>query len=235
MAFSTPKGNTFVRQTLKNLIKKIAPKRFILWEDRSKKMTVALTFDDGPHPDYTPKILDILKLHRVKATFFVVGSNAERYPNIVKRIQSEGHEVGNHGYSYNFKEKRHAFAYRSSSIFFNDEQVNEIKRTNAILNKLLPIDDIKLYRPPYGKIQFKSFLYCLSHRFTICLWSIDPKDFKVKNKEKIIESCAHRKCLDGQIVLLHDNNPFTLESLPDIIARFNEKGCSFAPAGYLLR
>ncbi len=131
------------------------------------KAEVALTFDDGPDLEFTPKILDKLKQHNVKATFFLLGENAEKFPNVVKRIANEGHVIGNHTYSHPNLAKVNEDEYR-----------NQIIKTEEILNRLAGYAP-KFIRPPYGEILEKSIKNGPQSKiFVIVQWSVDTVDWK---------------------------------------------------------
>ena len=152
---------------------------------------IALTFDDGPHPVYTPQILDTLKEYGVHATFFLIGENAERNPELVRRILREGHEIGNHTYLHkNLKE------HTSGGIF---EEISMAEEA------LLRIADqrTKLLRPPGG---LYDKLVCETARrldYDIILWTIDTLDWKHPTPEEIIDKVESSvQC--GDIILCHD-------------------------------
>ena len=115
----------------------------IIFGFKTKQKSICLTFDDGPHPVYTPKILEILAKHGVKATFFISGNKIQKYKKIVEQMISEGHEVGNHGYSHrNF-------------IFKNKEYIlNEIEQTDLLLRECGAGEEI-VFRPPFGRMSLK--------------------------------------------------------------------------------
>jgi peptidoglycan-N-acetylglucosamine deacetylase len=153
--------------------------------------TIALTFDDGPHPVYTPALLDLLKKHGVKATFFVVGENAEQNKELIKRIQEEGHSLGLHHY-------RHVSSWFLSPLGLK----KQLERTNEVLKRLTG-EETYLYRPPWGHLNLFSLF--LSKHYRIVIWSHIFKDWKVKECK---EHLLHRlKGADsrGSIFVLHDN------------------------------
>ena len=152
---------------------------------------IALTFDDGPHPVYTPQILDTLKEYGVHATFFLIGENAERNPELVRRILREGHEIGNHTYLHkNLKE------HTSGGIFEEISMAEE-----AILR--IADQRTKLLRPPGG---LYDKLVCETARrldYDIILWTIDTLDWKHPTPEEIIGKVKSSvQC--GDIILCHD-------------------------------
>ena len=152
---------------------------------------IALTFDDGPHPVYTPQILDILRQYGIHATFFLIGENAERYPELVLRILREGHEIGNHTYGHANLQKT------------EPEQIREEILTTE--NILLQIGDMrpKLLRPPGGLYDGRVCEAARALDYDIILWTVDTLDWAHPSVETIEETVKSRvQC--GDIILCHD-------------------------------
>lgn len=151
---------------------------------------IALTFDDGPHETYTDEILDILSEYNVKATFFIVGENAEYYPEIVNRILSEGHEVGSHTYSH-------------CNICSVDDRklIDEVYKCENALGEYRP----KLFRPPGGIFNNHDSELLDRLGYDIILWSVDTKDWTGISSDRIIQT-VRNNVNDGDIVLFHDYN-----------------------------
>lgn len=186
---------------------------------------IALTFDDGPHPRLTPKILEILDKYSIKATFFVIGVNAKNYPEQLKMILEREHEIGNHTYSHNVlkslpKEKI------EKEIFDTELQIKEI------------VDyDLTLLRPPCGLYDKSLEEIAEKNGSKIVLWSLDTLDWKhssaIEMSKKILRSVR-----DGDIILFHDyvsgeyNTPRTLEIVIPILL---EKGYEFVTVSELLQ
>lgn len=167
----------------------------------SEKM-VALTFDDGPHPDYTPLILDVLKKYDAKGTFFVLGSRCEKYPDIIKRMAKEGHEVGNHSYSHRNFSKKHSV----------DTMFEEIHRTDDIILRLAG-QKSPLIRPPGGFLSDAFIARIKNEKRTIAYWSYiqDTKDWKGKKAEAIAGHIV-KNIKPGQIIILHDGADTGMET-----------------------
>ena len=159
---------------------------------RSQSMSgkIALTFDDGPHATYTDEILDILAEYNVKATFFIIGENADMYPDVVDRILSEGHEVGSHTYSH-------------CNICSIDDRalIDEVYKCENALGEYRP----KLFRPPGGIFNTHDSELLNTLGYNIILWSVDTKDWTGISSDKIIAS-VRNNVTDGNIVLFHDYN-----------------------------
>ena len=152
---------------------------------------VALTFDDGPHPRYTPQILDILKEYGVRATFFSVGSNAENYPQLIRRICEEGHELGNHTHNHFHVAK-----------LSREQLCADIESCQEVLGRLGQ-REITLFRPPEGVCTKDLKNYCEQKGMTIVLWSIDTRDWAHTPIEEICEN-VRKNAKDGAIILMHD-------------------------------
>ena len=167
---------------------------------------IALTFDDGPHPQYTPLILDILREYNVHATFFLIGENAERNPELVRRILREGHEIGNHTYLHkNLKE------HTSGGIYEEIAMAEE-----AILR--IADQRTKLLRPPGGL--YDKQVCETAHRldYDIILWTVDTFDWKHPTPEEIIQTVeSNVQC--GDIILCHDFIGGAPSPTPDAIRK----------------
>lgn len=190
---------------------------------RNDNNKIALTFDDGPHEKYTPEILDILKEYDIKATFFVIGTNIELYPDIVLRTIREGHEIGNHTYHHN--------KYKDNDLL-NIE--NEIVMNEKILYEIAEYKP-KIFRPPGG--------YCCSQLtkktafldYSVILWSIDTRDWKVKSPQ-IIADTVIDNIKAGDIILCHDyvEINYTPDALRIFIPKLLEMGYKFVTVSELI-
>ena len=179
-------------------------------ESAADDRTVALTFDDGPHPELTPRLLDILEREKVRATFFVIGSCAAYRPDIVRRAFAAGHEIGNHTWS-------HPVLTRVSLA----QAAEEISRTDALLNDLTG-DIPNTLRPPYGAMNDR--LSELASPRPLMLWDVDTLDWKTRSTPAVERAATTS---DGGIVLLHDIHPTTVEAVPAIIRSFKSRGYRF--------
>ncbi|HEY9675751.1 MAG TPA: polysaccharide deacetylase family protein, partial [Waterburya sp.] len=142
--------------------------------DTTEKV-VALTYDDGPNPPYTNQLLELLERNQIKATFFVIGEKAEKYPETVRLILSKGHEVGNHSYSHMQLIFKNPFFIRS-----------EIEKTDKLLRQLGAKQEIH-FRAPYGR-KLLALPYILSKmQKKNILWNLDSKDYEASNSESIID------------------------------------------------
>lgn len=177
---------------------------------------VALTFDDGPDEHYTPAILDILQEYGVKATFFVLGQQVQRFPHITLEIHEAGHTIGNHSYSHP--------DFRKLSC---EEIIEEITSTDQLLQEL-HISSHPYLRPPYGAIRDETITYLGAKDWVIVNWSLDTFDWDTDHTspEAIldhVQAYSH----PGAIILLHNaggNRSATVEALPNLITYLQEQG-----------
>ncbi|MBU4134712.1 polysaccharide deacetylase family protein [bacterium] len=168
---------------------------------------VALTFDDGPHPYYTKKILEILNEYSVKGTFFLVGKQAEKYPELVTAIKGAGCEIGNHTYNH------------PRLIYLSESDVQkEVKSTTLLLENITG-EKIKYFRPPGGRYYFNT-LENISG-LEIILWTINTDDIFLSS-EKIYEEVITAE--EGDIILMHSGVPQTVKALPRILRYFSKNG-----------
>lgn len=177
-----------MRNTLLNLL----PDSWMIVKG-SEPGTIHLTYDDGPDPDVTPQLLALLKERNAKATFFLVGKRAKRYPELVRQLLEEGHTLGNH--SYNHK------AFHTLPVA---TQMNEIRDTNRLLQELTG-QPCRMFRAPAGRLSAPLFLKLLSERITYAYWSRDSLDYTLDEAE-VVENLKQRPIQDRDIVLLHDDH-----------------------------
>ena len=185
--------------------------------EKNKKV-VALTFDDGPDGNTTPQALDILAKYKIKATFFVQGKNIAGNEAILKRMQAEGHEVGNHSWNHPVL----------TQLSLEDAKKQITDTEDAIKNVLGKSS--KLMRPPYGAI---SDDIRNSLDLSFILWDVDSLDWKSKNEASIFTEIQHQTS-DGAIILLHDIHQPSVNSLPKVIEYLQEQGYSFVTVSEML-
>jgi peptidoglycan/xylan/chitin deacetylase (PgdA/CDA1 family) len=186
------------------------------------KKRVALTFDDGPHPGYTPKFLALLAEKNVKATFFLLGPNVQKQPDVVRDMAVAGHEVANHSWSHPILSKLPPEKIR-----------NEIERTSQEIAQASGAQ-VRFLRPPYGSANKKVQDMCDSLGLRIVCWSIDTDDWrKTTTKEKMIETIK-KNVHDGSIILMHDRSDKTYETTAEIIDALRGQGYEFVTVAELL-
>jgi len=181
---------------------------------------IAFTFDDGPDPRYTPQLLDLLKQHRIKATFFVLGEKAKANPDIIRRIVDEGHVIGLHA-------NKHIGAPFRSYKAMKDDFHNSL---DILKNMGVRIH---LYRPPWGLVNVVSRKFIREYKFAPILWSIHASDWSRYCNEEHIEKVLTQKVKPGDIVLLHDGRGAkeapqrTINALKSAIPQMKKKGFRF--------
>ena len=190
----------------------------------AKEKKVALTFDDGPHPRYTKEILDILKEYGVTATFFIIGVNAENYPESLKLIIDSGCEIGNHTYSHTRIDK------------MSDKELEaEILKCQQVLYTMTGIKT-RHFRPPQGRVS--NDLLSVTERlgYNVILWSIDTLDWSHNPTDNIC-AAVKNSLTDGDIILMHDyisGKNTTCDALRIIIPDLLSKGYAFVTISELL-
>lgn len=180
---------------------------------------IALTFDDGPDPEYTPRLLDLLAKHQLKATFFVLGKRAEEHPQLLQRMVNDGHTIGNHTYSH----------INCSKISL-DEVRQELARTDAAIRAALPEYQPLWFRPPWGQLTRAQRKLVLIQGRRIVLWSYTVNDHSATTEE-IIDRSGGLQSRD--IFLLHDRNAQTQAALPELLKRVKEQGWQSLPLDQL--
>ena len=185
--------------------------------EKNKKV-VALTFDDGPDGNTTPQALDILAKYKIKATFFVQGKNIAGNEAILKRMQAEGHEVGNHSWNHPVL----------TQLSLEDAK-KQITDTESAITSVLGKSS-KLMRPPYGAI---SDDIRNSLDLSFIMWDVDSLDWKSKNEAAILTE-IQRQTTDGSIILMHDIHQTSVNSLPKVIEYLQGQGYSFVTVSELL-
>lgn len=200
------------RQLVKKALSFAIPRHMFLTNCSPSSGAVYLTFDDGPAPDVTPRVLDALARENVKATFFLVGRLAERHPEIVKRIHAEGHTIGHHSYS-------HKNPLSLPTLAMHED----VRRSIEVLQGILGFR-VRLYRPPTGKLRVLDFMSAWSLRQTIALWSVDPRDYAQPSSDDLVRWFQTRELCRGDVILLHDSEPQTAEAVPAIVARARSLG-----------
>ena len=171
------------------------------------KPRIALTFDDGPHPEHTPRLVDQLDQLGLKATFFVVGRNAEKYPQLIRRMYAAGHEIANHTYTHSEPSQ--------TSV---EQFLAEIQQTDALVRQLTGLT-MSTMRPPKGELNLSKLRGLWNARKTVALWNVDPKDYRMQDASEAMRWCEAYRPNDGDIVLLHDIHPHALKIVETLASR----------------
>jgi peptidoglycan/xylan/chitin deacetylase (PgdA/CDA1 family) len=192
---------------------------------RTYSDAVAITFDDGPNPIYTPQLLELLKKYGVKATFFVVGSKAKAYPDIIKRMSLEGHTIG-----------IHHFDHVSSWLLLPFRLKKQLQLTEQTIQECTN-QKVMFYRPPWG--HFNIFSLLLSKPYKVIMWSHIFGDWKIEKSKNGLLKQLHASTEPGSIFLLHDcgETPgadreapgYMLQNLEIYLRESEKKGTKFVP------
>ena len=183
---------------------------------------IAMTFDDGPSATLTPKLLDILAAHHIKATFFVLGEMVAEHPEILARAAREGHEIASHSWSHPNLAKMSLEGVRSQLQRTDDEIKSAIGRSPT------------LFRPPYGSITEREKRWIHDEfGYDIILWDVDPLDWK-RPGPAVVRNRILKETRPGSIVLSHDIHPGTIEAMPSTFDELEAKGFKFVTVSELL-
>ena len=183
---------------------------------------IAMTFDDGPSAVLTPKLLDLLAAHHIKATFFVIGENVAEHPEIVARAAREGHEIANHSWSHPNLGKMSQESVRSQLQRTDDAIKSATGRSPTLL------------RPPYGSITEREKRWIHDEfGYDIILWDVDPLDWK-RPGAAVVRNRILKETRPGSIVLSHDIHPGTVEAMPSTFDELEAKGFKFVTVSELL-
>ena len=182
-----------------------------IWRMDPTEKAVYLTFDDGPIPEATPFILDTLKEHGVKATFFMVGDNVRKYPELLERIKEEGHQVGNHTNNH-----LGAFKHWTVTYIINTFKANELIHAH-------------LFRPPHGVMRWSEY-YWLRKEFRIIMWDLVTRDYSKWMTAEDVLNNVKQYARNGSIITFHDSLKSIDKlhyALPEAIKWLKEEGSAF--------
>ena len=199
---------------------------------KTKQKVVALTFDDGPSPEWTPQILDALKAANVKATFFMIGHHVKKYPEIARRVAEEGHTIGNHTYAH------------SVLLYYTPEEVEEeIKYTELVIKEVTG-QKTKFFRPPKAWTMKDMKDKVKAMGYEIVLWSLNSKDWVTFNHRYIVKLLTFQ-ARSGDILLFHDSGNVmsaeggdrsqTVAAIPLLAKRLRRNGFEFVTIEEMLQ
>lgn len=177
---------------------------------KTEEKEVALTFDDGPDAIYTPRILDILKEWKVEAAFFCIGSEVEKNPPLVARMQEEGHLIGNHSYSH----------VNSFPMFRVERMIADIQRSDKAI-KVVTGQPVKFFRPPFGITNPRVKKALKSFDYHIIGWNVRSLDTSIEDVDKIVKRIVKR-IRSGSVILLHDPLPHSEQILVKTLTYLSE-------------
>lgn len=191
---------------------------------------IALTFDDGPHPDFTPRLLQLLDVHQAKATFFVIGERAQKYPELIRAIAEKGHEIGLHNPSH-----------RPNWFFLPWRLRRELDGMADGIEKITGKRPL-YYRPPWGLLTLYDYLFL--RPYFIFLWSFNPKDWSKKTTPALLKERLLTRVKHGNVILLHDSGETfgadptapsrMLEVLAEVLQTMRERGYEFMTVKQLM-
>lgn len=212
------------------MINKTAAKQYIKRScafvdlDAGMRDAVLLTFDDGPHPDVTPAVLRLLREHRARAIFFVVGSRIEHAPHLLRAILDEGHEIGNHSFSHPGEHQPWLVPYYRD-LARCQERVEELTGARP-----------RFFRPPLGQLSVASVLAPRMLGMRTVLWSFDSGDWRLWGQDaeaasaeamRVTEALAGRE-MSNDVVLMHDDHPHVVTVLESLLPALVRRGCDLS-------
>lgn len=189
---------------------------------RTPSQVVAMTFDDGPHPTHTPRLLDMLKERGLRATFYLIGNRVVQYPQIARRIAEEGHEIGNHSWSHPFMDR------------LSDAAVTrEIDQTTDAIFQVTGRPPVT-FRPPYGAFsrRQRTGLHTARSLPTI-LWSVDPQDWRRPGAQTVARRIL-QNARPGGIILSHDIHRGTIDAMPQTLNGLAQGGLTCVTVSQIL-
>lgn len=183
---------------------------------------VAMTFDDGPHPQNTPRLLDMLAQRNIKATFYVIGRSVDLHPGVLRRTVAEGHEIGNHSHTH-----------RLLSKLGDSELRQEMQRCQDAIGRAAGVRP-RTMRPPYGGLlQRQRELVHAEFGYPTILWSVDPLDWK-RPGPSVVASRILTGTTAGGIVLAHDLHSQTVDAMPSTLDGLLKRGFKFVTVSQLI-
>ncbi len=192
---------------------RFTPLRHLIFKQvRTSNPVVALTFDDGPHPEFTPRVLDILREHDVHATFFLIGNCARANPDLVKRIAAEGHELANH-----------TDAHADLSQLSVRAAIRECRSAKRSIEEISG-KRVRYLRPPWGKLSLSTLPVSFLCGMRIALWNLDSLDFRKLPPDELVKQLRNSDPQPGDVLLFHDDGGNSVEALPEILQELKERG-----------
>ncbi|MEP6501842.1 MAG: polysaccharide deacetylase family protein [Betaproteobacteria bacterium] len=206
-----------VRSLSKDLLQQaVFPGRF-LWRMPKADGAVALTFDDGPHPEHTPAMLDELARAGAQATFFVVGREVEKYPELARRIVAEGHGIGGHSYDHTV-----ITTLDSAAL------VADLAHCRRVIREATGLDTW-LFRPPKGEVSLASIRTVCRAGYTMVHWTRTYSDYRQDGTDALIKRIDAAPPIAGDVLLFHDHNVHTTEALAAKLPLWKQSGLRFGP------
>ena len=193
----------------------------LIWNIETQKRELYLTFDDGPTPEITPWVLEQLKAYNAKATFFCIGSNIEKYPEIFKAIVKEGHAIGNHTYNH-----LKGWKYKTKDYLADVDMCKQIIDSKSINRQL----SSNLFRPPYGKFKTKQAKALQKMDYKIVMWDVLSFDWDISVSEQQCFNNIISSAKKGSIIVMHDSLKAERNlkaTFPKVLEYYSERGIEF--------
>lgn len=200
---------------LKAALLRVAPATLLVKRGPVDGRAVYLTFDDGPNPRYTPRLLDLLARHEAKATFFLIGDQIALYGDLIRRIVAEGHRLGNHSWNHPLFARLRL-----------DEQLEQVERTDRALSDFTG-EDRAPFRPPRGDVTLRLLSRFARLGRALVHWSYDSMDYGSTSADSLIERMRQRPPVPGDIVLLHDDGDASFDILSALLPEWRAQGLAF--------
>ncbi len=198
-------------------LKAAVPSRLVLYRVRTNRPAAFLTFDDGPDETWTPMVLDILREHRARATFFVVGSRAAAHPTLIRQMVAAGHTIGGHGF--------HHVALSRIDRVTRDREIDDGHDAVARAGG----GRVHFFRPPYGELNPKILVAAWRRRLQVTMWSHDVANRVIDEPAMAAEAFSTVPVTPGEIVLLHDHEKAVVPVLPDLLRSLHRSGFRAEP------
>jgi peptidoglycan-N-acetylglucosamine deacetylase len=217
-----------IRRTLKLALSATLPRSMFLVRGPARSTAgervrdVALTFDDGPHPEHTPRLLDLLCRLEIKATFFVLGAAAERHRALVARIAADAHDIGNHTYSHLPLPGQSPRAI-----------LEEVRRTRGIIEDITGRSS-PLFRPPRGELTPRALWHLWGEGETVVLWSVDTRDLRMRSPRDTDLFCDRYEPRGGDVLLMHDDHATSASIVGALAERAPREDVRFVRVSQLL-
>ncbi|KAB1069681.1 polysaccharide deacetylase family protein [Tamlana haliotis] len=200
------------------IVKKMFPN--YIWDIATSDKTIYLTFDDGPTPEITNWTLDLLKKHQAQATFFCIGNNIQKYPEIFQDILEAGHTIGNHTFN-------HVKGWQTKT----EDYITEVLKTQAIIDSETQNNTMtKLFRPPHGRIKNSQAKRLLADQYKIIMWDVLSFDWDKSISEETCLNKVLSKASNGSIIVFHDSLKAAKNmqyALPKVLEYYSQKGYTF--------
>lgn len=209
------------RRALRAVAEAVLPSSLLVVRGPATRRRVALTFDDGPS-ELSLEYLELLERYGARATFFLVGAECERRPDLVREMARRGHELGSHGHSHE------RFPELSAKGALDAEL--------AACSALLPgsAASHRWVRPPYGALSLGTLMSCARAGLTLVLWSLDSEDWRTQSPRDVVARVSPHTVEHGSIVLLHEGQRWTLDALGEIVPELERSGYELVTVGELL-